>query len=227
MMFDYYKILLWDHFTEKYFQYVRDNVLKKIDVKTHHDLACGSGYFVDRVNNLGIASSWSNISHQQIEIAQERYTAKNYTIKDMANLSLDTQVDFITCNNDAINHLYSFQEWRELFTNVYNNLNKKGFFLFDYHTLEKINNTKYTKNTMRVEDFSIEDIEESIGNNFYRSSWTISDTKTGEVKLILKSYHTSFSHEEIQNTLTEVWFKKILHLDLSTKDRVYILAFKY
>ena len=226
-MFDYYKLLGWDSFSEKYFEYVKKNILSNKSIFTHHDLACWSWNFVNRMREYGIESSWSNISHDQIEIASARYGDAWFSIKDMTDFSLDKKVDIITCNNDAINHLYSIKEWEKVFKKSYNNLNKVWYFLFDYHTLYKINNVDYSSGEMDTTDYSINYFEASIWNNFYHSVGKIISKKDLNVKMILKSYHTSFEDTKIINGLLQAWFKKYVTLGLSSKNRVYILAFKY
>ena len=222
-MFDYYKMLWWDSFSEKYFDYLIE-LIKKINIETHHDLACWSWHFVWKMLKNNFFSTGSNISDEQIKIAQDRYWEKYFSVKDMTDFELDKKVDLITCNNDAINHLYSLSEWEELFTCVYKNLNEKWYFIFDFHTLDKINNTEKSINQYQLEEYDIEDLEESIWNNFYRSKAIIKFNN--KIIKILKSYHTSFNYKNIMDILLLSWFRKYIELSISTKERKYILAFK-
>lgn len=225
-MLDYYKILNWDTFSVDYFNYLHTNLLPKLEVKTHHDLACGSWIFVDNMTKIWYESSGSNIAFDQIELAKKRYKNIDFLIKDMTDFSLEAPVDLITCNNDAINHLYSFYEWVELFRWVYNNLNNKWYFIFDFHTLEQINNAKKDELKYNKDNFLITFSEQWIGNNFYRSSWRIIDKDSGKCIKILKSYQTSFDENAVYQALKKVWFSRYSFLDISTSKRKYVIAFK-
>ncbi len=226
-MFDYYEVLDWDSFSKKYFLYVKEIVLKKNNILTHHDLACWSWYFVNQMLLNWIISTWSNISDEQISIAKCRYWQEYFSIKDMTDFSLDSKVDFITCNNDAINHLYSIEQWWLLFKNVYNNLNEKWYFLFDFHTLKKIKLLEKNISNFSLSWFNILSSEEYIWNNFYRSNCVIYNNLDNSILKILSSYHTSFSEDEVYSSLLHSWFKNYRILSISNSNRIYILAFKY
>ncbi len=226
-MLDYYKILDWDTFSVNYFNYLQKNILPELCIKSHHDLACWSWIFVDNMCKNGYSSSWSNIAFDQIQLAKNRYPNLNFSIKDMTDFSLKNPVDLITCNNDAINHLYSFYEWEELFGCVYRNLNKCGYFIFDFHTLEQVRDENENKKSHEKDNYLIDFYEKGIGNDFYRSAWKIIDKESWECIKILKSYQTSFENDRIYSALKVAWFSDYVFLCKSDSTRKYILAFKW
>lgn len=92
------------------------------------------------IHTLGI-----DLSPGMIDVAKNNYPDIEFKVGNIINFKLKNKVDFINCSFDTINHLVDFKDWDYLFKNVKNNLNEKGFFLFDFVTEQKLKNCVSTQ----------------------------------------------------------------------------------
>ncbi len=62
----------------------------------------------------------------------------SYNILDMVNFKVDKGYDNIICFCDSINYVLNLNDLEIMFNNVYASLNKNGVFMFDMHTLDRL-----------------------------------------------------------------------------------------
>ncbi len=129
----------WDNFSQKLLIKLKPH-LKKWRIKTHYDLACGTGAFMAGLSDLGIKTAGMDISRKMIRIAKEKNPKIKLETGDMTKFKLKQPMDLITCNYDSINHLLKLTDWKKVFKNVHSNLKTNGKFLFDFNTLKTVNN---------------------------------------------------------------------------------------
>ncbi len=106
------------------------------------DLGCGTGtflnYYSSKNDTYGIDES-----AEMIKIAKKKDKETIYSIGDIKNFEFSEKFDIIVCTFDTINHLKNLKEWESLFKAARANLNEKGFFLFDFNSLEGFNSNNY------------------------------------------------------------------------------------
>lgn len=138
----YYDALLQDEGSLKYWlEYIHQ--LKGKDVL---ELASGSAVMAKILKNEGYNVVASDIS-EAMKKASKRNFDGEYLILNMIDFKLDRSFDIILCICDSINYLNE-DELLPMFKNVYEHLNSGGTFLFDMHSM------------MRLEEFKDEYIEE-------------------------------------------------------------------
>ncbi len=137
---------LWIDFAKKHIK-KEDSIL---------DLACGSGTFAIFLSLLGYKISGSDLSSDMINVAIEKAKINrsniNFFVSDMTSFKSD-KYDVITCFFDSINHLETYEDVKNTFTSVYNNLNDGGLFIFDVFSLYALKHCK-SKRKGKNEEFS-------------------------------------------------------------------------
>lgn len=139
---------------------------KNIYVNNYLDLACGTGFFLDLLQQKMNFNSCVGLDYsvKMLEYANNHHRSKNieYVYGDMSCFSLDKKFEFISCNYDAINFLQTIEEWVKTFKCVYNHLSKGGIFTFDFNTIKKM---KAIKNGWIFKENDCCDIVEYADNN--------------------------------------------------------------
>lgn len=118
---------------------------KKYDVqgKSLLDLACGTGELSVRFAKEGLEVTGVDLSEDMLSVAQAKSEGMGMKIpffqQDMAELGGFEQFDMIGIFCDSLNYLLSEEMIEKTFLNVYHYLKKGGLFLFDVHSLYKVN----------------------------------------------------------------------------------------
>jgi SAM-dependent methyltransferase len=146
--------------TYQHFAYIYDKLMKdvpypkwleffsnkkdlfNIDGKNVLDLACGTGSLSIPLAKLGFNVVGVDLSSEMLTVAEEKARNENITItffqQDMSDLSGFEGFDYVVCFCDSINYLKNENDVIETFNTVYNTLNHNGLFMFDVHSIEKI-----------------------------------------------------------------------------------------
>ncbi|MEG0313963.1 MAG: class I SAM-dependent methyltransferase [Erysipelotrichaceae bacterium] len=141
-------------------------------VELHHnggnilELACGSGTLAKLLADKHYKIEASDISKDMINIARDKLKGTNVNIYEfnMINIQLDKNYDNIICFCDSINYLETNDDVKRMFKSVYEHLNDQGVFMFDIHSID------------RLDEFKDEFFEEGlIGSNSYEWSITTMD----------------------------------------------------
>lgn len=103
------------------------------------DLACGTGSLSGELTKLGFNVLGVDISQEMLTIAHDKMFSAGlrtqYVFGDMTKWSLaENKADVIVCMLDSLNHLESFDEIKQAFSNVYKSLTDGGLFIFDMNT---------------------------------------------------------------------------------------------
>ena len=109
------------------------------------DMACGTGSLSEELTKLGFNVLGADISEEMLSIAENKKISSGldmqYIFGDMTDWSLgESKADVIVCMMDSLNHLNSFDEIKEAFICVYDNLTDRGLFIFDMNTPHKHKN---------------------------------------------------------------------------------------
>jgi SAM-dependent methyltransferase len=119
---------------QKFFQAVRrmlDDVMEKHPslLRTHLDVACGTGYAVEYFERRGFRSVGVDASLPMLSIARQR--ARALVTADFRSLPLRGQFGRITCLYDSLNHMQTERDLVAAFSAVAEAMGPQSLFLFD------------------------------------------------------------------------------------------------
>ena len=103
------------------------------------ELACGSGEISLALAKVGFDMLATDISQQMLEVAKEKDEEHlvDYKWMDMTDIDSEDTFDNVLCYCDSMNYLEDSQ-LSDMFHSVYAHLNEDGVFLFDMHTLDRL-----------------------------------------------------------------------------------------
>lgn len=124
--------------------------------KYHHhprsilDVGCGTGAISIPLAQKGLQVMGVDVSEDMLAVAQHKSQEAGVSVhwvhQDMTQLSLPSTVDTILCFCDSINYILEEKLILATFQNIYNHLEEGGLFLFDCHSLFKMEHI-YAQNT--------------------------------------------------------------------------------
>ena len=135
-LYKYYDELLND---DEYLHEFIDYATSLMNGNKVLDMACGTGNASIIFNDLGYDIRGFDISETMIEYAKSKNNKINFYIDDMLTFTLNDKVDLVVCYMDSLNYLSTLKQLEKVFINVFNCLENKGIFIFDYHSLDCIN----------------------------------------------------------------------------------------
>ncbi|MEH6941180.1 class I SAM-dependent DNA methyltransferase [Bacillus sp. JJ722] len=124
-----------DRFIEKMAQF---------DIKGNRvlDVACGTGEFTVRLADKGYNVTGVDLSEEMLSIARAK--AEEYSVsipfyhQNMVELDMGELFDSIVIFCDSLNYLESEQDVQSTFQHVHEQLKKGGLFMFDVHSIYKM-----------------------------------------------------------------------------------------
>ncbi len=127
-----------------------EKILKKNRVKTVLDLTCGTGSQVLWLAKHGFQVVGSDFSPKLLKIAKSKARKERIPVKliegDMRNLYVG-QFDAVITIASAVGHLTK-NGFEKAIQNIYRNLNKGGFYIFDIFNLSSMNDKVLSSLTM-------------------------------------------------------------------------------
>lgn len=104
------------------------------------ELACGSGEITRQLAKLGYDMTALDLSESMINVAKDKPGSDEirYFCQDMRDLSNFKRFDMILCLCDSFNYLLEDKEVQDFFKEVHDHLEENGLFLFDTHSLDRI-----------------------------------------------------------------------------------------
>ena len=128
------------------------------------DLACGTGEITVELARHGFEVSGVDLSDEMLMVAQEKAMASGVSIpffqQDMAELEGLGQYDCVTIFCDSLNYLRSEDSIPKTFNRVHSHLNKGALFLFDVHSVYKMEKI-FQNHTFAVNDEDVSYIWEA------------------------------------------------------------------
>lgn len=119
------------------------------------DLACGTGEITVELAKHGFDVSGVDLSDEMLLVAQEKAAKLGISIpfyqQNMAELEGLGQFDCVTIFCDSLNYLQSEKDVVATFKRVYDHLNTDGLFLFDVHSIYKMENI-FGESTFAIND---------------------------------------------------------------------------
>ncbi|MBM7651707.1 class I SAM-dependent DNA methyltransferase [Neobacillus cucumis] len=184
-----YDELMKDAPYDQWVSYVQ-NILVKYDVKLGKllDLACGTGELSVRFAQQGFEVTGIDLSEDMLSVAQAKAVEKGVRIpffqQNMANLEGQEQFDVIGIFCDSLNYLQREDEVKATFSNVHQHLQDNGVFIFDVHSLYKMNDI-FLNQTFALNEEEVSYIWNSFPGEFPNSvehelSFFVFDDRSGK-----------------------------------------------
>lgn len=109
-------------------------LLKKYKVKTVLDMTCGTGVQVEYLFKKGYQITASDLSKEMLDIAKKKCPNIDFHQGDI-RIAKYGEFDAVITIFNAIGHL-SKKDFEKAIKNIFNNLNKKGIYIFDIFNLD-------------------------------------------------------------------------------------------
>lgn len=164
------------------------------------DLCCGTGtlckfFYDNKINTKGV-----DISNNMLNIAREKYPEIEFICEDASKFNEDKDYDFITCIDDAMNHIIGKELFENIIKNASNLLRNGGYFIFDLIDFNKFElNEEITKslseNTKLV--YYISQASEDI--TYTDVQYYIDDELTWETRVVEQMYPKEYVKEVLKN----------------------------
>lgn len=107
------------------------------------DLACGTGELSVRFAKEGYEVTGIDLSAEMLAVAENKASEQGARImffqQDMTELELVDKYDIVGIFCDSLNYLPTAEAVKRTFARVYQYLHEEGLFIFDVHSLYKIN----------------------------------------------------------------------------------------
>jgi SAM-dependent methyltransferase len=114
------------------------------------DLCCGTGIFLEQITkDFPVEGYGIDLSKGQLDIAQQRLAGRKVTLRigDVTQTEFPADLDLVTMNMDALNHLTSPTQWDIVFEKTFAALKRGGLFSFDINLPKRLlndwNNIEY------------------------------------------------------------------------------------
>lgn len=130
-----YDDLMDDSLYPKWLDYVAKYVNPDTSIL---ELGCGSGRLAELLIEKGYNYAGLDNSNDMLTLAQERVPQALLIERDMTDLEDLPNYDAIISFNDSVCYLPDEATVEKLFQSVYQQLSAKGVFLFDVHSVDKI-----------------------------------------------------------------------------------------
>lgn len=108
------------------------------------EIACGTGELSVRLAKAGFMPTGIDLSEDMLTVASQKAVENQVNIslfqQNMSELEGLGNFDIATIFCDSLNYLRSPEEVQETFRRVYSHLKKDGLFIFDVHSIHKIEN---------------------------------------------------------------------------------------
>lgn len=105
-------------------------VIERYNVKTCLDCACGLGWHLYMIDNLGVKSYGSDLSPEMTEICKKNLNSKDIELRigDYCKLSdiWERQFDMILCVSSALNHMLEDDDIITALDSMYQGLEENG-----------------------------------------------------------------------------------------------------
>lgn len=184
------------------------------------DVACGTAEFAIRLSFLGHCVTGVDFSKEMVAVAKEKIAAAEIELpileQDMSKLSIKQTFDVVTCFCDSLNYLETEKALEDTIQAVSAHLKPNGLFLFDVHSVYKIDTG--------FKDYSYGDSEEEISTIWNSFPGKYPHSVEHELTFFIlgedETYHrVDELHKE--RTFSIATYKKLLKKYHFTKIEVY------
>lgn len=164
----YYDSLMDEEFYSDYVKFL----LSHIKGETILELGCGTGLMAIELSKENKNVYATDLSPQMLEVAKMNAINANVDLMlgkvDMCDFSINKPVDTVLCLCDSLNYIHKKNQIAKVFKNVHNSLKNDGVFIFDVHSLYKI-------------DTVFENYKEEAKEEEFYFSWSVNKTGNGKI----------------------------------------------
>ncbi|WP_082233772.1 class I SAM-dependent DNA methyltransferase [Halobacillus massiliensis] len=124
------------------------------EIKSILDLGCGTGEIAIDLSQEGYQVTGVDLSEDMLSVASQKDTERKvqWLQQDITKLEGLSGYDCVVSYCDVINYIPDEAKLQSVFSNTYTALNKGGFFLFDVHSIEHIQQNLYGQTFAEVYD---------------------------------------------------------------------------
>lgn len=198
----YYDELTLDQPYDAWLDIVKSIVRNKVSIL---DIGCGTGSLTHQLTQLGSVTGM-DLSPDMLAIASQKSNEVRWIEGDMSQFDLGQTFDVITIFCDSLNYLDNLEAVNDTFRQVYNHLKDDGIFIFDVHTIYKMqtlfNNQSYIDETEHV-FLGWDAVAGDEPNSVWHYMTFFEKQNDGR-------YHR-FDEEHYQQTYSEEEYKEMLH----------------
>jgi SAM-dependent methyltransferase len=207
---------------EQWVKFIKE-MLVKYDVGANSllDLACGTGELSVRLAKEGFHVTGVDLSEDMLAVAQGKADEQGVRIpffqQDMANLEGQGLFDVVGIFCDSLNYLQTEAEVKATFSNVGEHLQQDGIFIFDVHSIYKINEV-FINQTFSFNEENVSYIWNSFPGEHPNSvehelSFFVLDDRVGKYDRVDElHFQRTYSVQQYSNWLEAAGFK-LLEVD--------------
>lgn len=164
----YYDSLMDEEFYQQYYEFI----ISHAKFNTVLELGCGTGIMAIKLSKANKMVYATDLSKHMLEVAKNNAMHENVDLMlgrvDMTDFQINEPVDLVLCLCDSINYIQSRKKVQNVFNNVYNALSEHGTFIFDAHSLHKINTT-------------FADYKEEVSDDDFYFKWEVKKISEGKI----------------------------------------------
>lgn len=189
------------------------------------DVGCGTGRHVAFLSNNFKNAIGIDPSKSMIKIAKFENNNSNLIFKIASGQNFKFKEKFDTII--SLFHVFSYQtqdiELKKYLTNIYNHLQPKGVFIFDFWYEEAVLNLKPELRVKKIENEKIKITRISTPVHFPESkiinvNFDIFIQSKNKIKYLFESHKMKyFSLDEVKQILTEIGFKNLIFEEMITQ----------
>jgi SAM-dependent methyltransferase len=228
---------------ENWVRFVNEKIEKyRVNGKSMLDLACGTGELSVRFAKEGFLVTGVDLSSDMLSVARAKSENKGLSVplyqQDMSQLEGLGQFDVIGVFCDSLNYLPSEEAVIQTFSNIYHHLKKDGIFIFDVHSLYKMNHI-FMDETFTLNEDHLSYIWDCFPGEYPNSvehelSFFVLDEQSGKYDRFDElHYQRTFSIEQYSAMLMKSGFEILdINADFETKapeedsERIFFIATK-
>ncbi len=208
----YYDSLMDEEFYQTYLQFI----LQHASFHTVLELGCGTGTIAIMLAKEEKEVYATDLSEDMLEIARDKSLEEgvnlHFALVDMTDFSTNSPVDLILCLCDSLNYIKDEKQVREVFMHVYDALQDQGTFIFDVHSIYKINHI-------------FKDYHEHEEDDEFYFDWLVKKVDEGRIEqhVVIRDYIEDEEVDEVheQYVLSLDQYKKLLNEAGFTSINVY------
>lgn len=213
-------------------RYLKD---KNLMIRSVLDICSGSGEFVSVLRNICTDCVGVDNADGYLEYVRPKFPDIEFKKVDLLyEFDLKRKFDLVSCNRDVVNMFTNWTQWQTMFNTVYKHLNKRGIFIFDFYTKNKLDGWTETIFEQGDDLDYISKVSQNNGLCVMNETYYVKETnilcrKTGDIMV-----EAWFETSQIINGLEEAGFRDIKFIDIEFNEikdykdlnRIHIIARK-
>ncbi len=207
-----------------------------INIKSVLDVCSGSGEFISVLRNICTDCVGVDNAEGYLDYVRPKFQDVDFKKVDyLYEFNLKRKFDVISCNRDVVNMFTNWTQWQLFFKTVFNHLNKRGIFIFDFYTKKKLDGWQEIVYEQGADLDYVSKVSQNNGLCVMNETYYVKETstlyrKTGDIMV-----EAWFETEAIIKELETQGFKDIKLMDIDFNEvreykdlnRIHIMARKW